>query len=226
MPALSHVVAEIERAGLVARGALRLDDAECEAGLAGLRTIVLVGTAGARGWSAFAEAPEYADGLADPLDRWSRRIVDALARVCGAQALYPFEGPPYCPFQRWAMRAEPLHISPLGLLIHPEYGLWHSFRGALGFAEPLEIAAIARRPSPCEACAARPCLHACPVGAFSGRDYDVEACVAHLRQDAGAPCRNGGCLARRACPVGADHAPGPAQAQFHMRAFLKARLAG
>ena len=26
------------------------------------------------------------------------------------------------------------HASPLGLLIHPDYGLWHGYRGALLFA--------------------------------------------------------------------------------------------
>jgi len=36
----------------------------------------------------------------------------------------------------------------------------------------------------------------------------------------------GGCLARRACPVGAEHAHQPAQAAFHMRAFLAARRPG
>jgi hypothetical protein len=35
-----------------------------------------------------------------------------------------------------------------------------------------------------------------------------------------------GCRARRACPVGAEHAYGPEQANFLMRAFLRARDAG
>ena len=34
---------------------------------------------------------------------------------------------------------------------------------------------------------------------------------------------DGGCLARRACPVGAEYAHGAEQAGFHMRAFLRAR---
>jgi hypothetical protein len=33
----------------------------------------------------------------------------------------------------------------------------------------------------------------------------------------------GGCLARRACPVGTDYAYDPRQAAFHMTAFLAAR---
>ncbi len=93
---------------------------------------------GREGWDAFAASPEASDGLDHPLDRWSRRLIEALARELGGKALFPFGGPPFLPFQRWAERAEPVHSSPIGLLIHPDYGLWHSYRGALGFAEALD----------------------------------------------------------------------------------------
>lgn len=223
MLALAAIVESIERCGLAARGAFALDDVDRQADLAGVNAIVLVGAAGARGWSAFADSPEAGDGRPDPLDRWSRRVIGALAAALGARALYPFGGPPHWPFQRWAMRAEAVHVSPLGLLIHPDYGLWHSYRGALAFAEPIAIPAFARRASPCETCVARPCLSACPVGAFAADGYDVDACAGHLRDEEGRACMDGGCLARRACPVGAEHAHGPEQTRFHMRAFLNAR---
>ena len=222
--ALAPIVAAIEDRGLAARGAFALDDADCASGLDGLAAIVLVGVAGARGWDAFATSPEVRDGRADPLDRWSRRIVDALAADLGARPLYPFGGPPYWPFQRWAMRAEPVHAPPLGLLIHPDYGPWHSYRGALGFASPIDIPARAPRASPCESCVSRPCLSACPVGAFAPDGYDVAACAGHLRAETGSVCMNGGCLARRACPVGGEHRHGGEPAGFHMRAFLSARV--
>jgi ferredoxin len=220
---LVQVNREIERSGLAPRGALLLAGDERHGALQDVTTIVMVGAIGAQGWSAFAESPESDDDHPHPLDRWSRRIIDGLARALDAKALYPFEGPPYWPFQRWAMRAEPVHVSPVGVLIHPEHGLWHSYRGALGFREPLSIPATPPSPSPCGSCAARPCLAACPVGAFTIRGYDVAACAAHLSRPEGRPCMDGGCLARRACPIGIDRAHGQAQAQFHMRAFLKAR---
>ncbi|MEL6677498.1 MAG: ferredoxin, partial [Pseudomonadota bacterium] len=72
---------------------------------------------------------------------------------------------------------------------------------------------------PCPTCPA-PCTTACPVGAFGGGAYDVETCRAHVRSPAGSACRDGGCLARHACPVGADFAPPPAQAHHHMGSFL------
>jgi ferredoxin len=222
MLALAPIEAAIERCGLVTRGALPLADADRTAGLAGVAAIVLVGAAGTRGWQAFAASSEARDGLDDPLDRWSRRIIDDLAAAFGARPLYPFGGPPHWPFQRWAMRAEPLFVSPLGMLIHPDFGLWHSYRGALAFSQPIAIPPRKERVSPCEACLMRPCLTACPVGAFTIAGYDVAACASHLRKEGNA-CTDGGCLARRACPVGAEHAHGAGQMRFHMRAFLAAR---
>jgi hypothetical protein len=216
----------IRRTGLVPRGAVSLAEGERVGELAYMRTIVLAGMVGRDGWDAFAASPEAGDGLADPLDRWSRRLIESLAEELGAKALFPFGGPPFLPFQRWARRAEPVHSSPIGLLIHPYYGLWHSYRGALGFDEELAVAEPAPGLSPCETCAGRWCLKTCPVGAFSEAGYDVAACAGHLRSTAGGDCMAFGCRARRACPVGAEHAYGAEQASFLMRAFLRGRDAG
>ena len=220
------VFAAIERAGLVPRGAFLLEESERTGALADIRTIVLAGMAGREGRSAFSASPEASDGLADPLDRWSRRVIETLAAELGAKALFPFGGPPFLPFQQWARRAEPVHPSPIGILIHPRYGLWHSYRGALGLSENLAIAEPATVRAPCESCTGRWCLSACPVEAFSDAGYDVAACVGHLRSAAGADCMGFGCRARRACPVGAEHAYGPEEASFIMAAFLRGQDGG
>ena len=211
-------------AGLSLRGGFRLEPRERTGPLSGAQTIVLLGVFGAGQWPQFAAASEARDGAAHPLDRWSRRVVTQLAARFGAMPLFPFEGPPYWPFQGWALRAEPVSQSPLGLLIHPRYGLWHSYRGALAFPQALDLPAQEVAPSPCETCAEKPCLHTCPAGAltFEG-GYDVAACATHLRRAEGDVCLSGGCLARRACPVGAEYGQGPQQAHFHMAAFLAAR---
>ncbi len=219
------ILSAIRRSGLVPRGAFRLEDGERHGALSDVRTIVLAGVAGREGWDAFAASTEARDGIDHPLDRWSRRVIGALARDLGATALFPFGGPPFWPFQQWARRSEPVHPSPIGLLIQPRYGLWHSYRGALAFREALVIPKPEAVPSPCESCEGRWCLNACPVGAFSGSGYDVAACAGHLEDPAGADCMSAGCRARRACPVGAEHAYGPEQANFTMRAFLRAQAA-
>lgn len=183
----------------------------------GTGTLVLLGPRGAAMWDAFSAAPEAADGAADPLDRWSARVIGAIASRLGARALFPFGGPPHAPFFEWARASGRAWRSPIGLLVHDELGLWASWRGALAFPDRLDAAqATARRP--CDGCAA-PCRTACPVSAFGPTGYDVAACRAHLARPEGAPCREGGCLARRACPVGVGHAPAPAQAAFHLAAF-------
>jgi len=223
---IETVFSAIERAGLAARGAFRLAQSERTGTLADLQTIVLVGVAGRRGWDAYAASPEARDSVDDPLDRFSRRVIDALGAELGAKALYPFGGPPHWPFQQWARRAEPVHTSPIGVLIHPTYGLWHSYRGALAFVAALEVPPLEASQSPCDSCRERRCLSACPVEAFSVDGYDVAACAAHLRSVAGGDCMTGGCLARRACPVGAEHRHAPEQAAFTMGAFLRARDIG
>ena len=186
-------------------------------------TIYLLGALGNRMWEAFSASPEASDGQPDPLDRWSRRVIGGLAADLGAVALYPFGGPPYQPFQRWAERGEGAVASPVAMQVTPARGLWASYRGALGFREQIALAGR-EGAGPCPACPA-PCLTACPVDAFAGGTYDVPRCVAHITSPAGAACREGGCLVRHACPAGRDVAPPAEQRRFHMEAFIRARLA-
>lgn len=171
-------------------------------------------------WRAFDAARGRFPGK-DPLNAWTRAAVGPVARELGARALYPFAAKPHLPFQRWAMRADRVFPSPLGLLIHSEYGLWHAYRAALAFAEKLALPPRAEARSPCESCAAKACLSACPVDAFSSRGFDARSCAAFLDAADGADCTDRGCRARRACPVGQGRAHEPAQAQFHMRAFRR-----
>ncbi|MEO1640811.1 MAG: ferredoxin [Pseudomonadota bacterium] len=177
-------------------------------------TLSLIGPDEPAFWAIFTASEEYHDGRRDPLDRWSQRIVSEVAVKVGGEALFPFGGPPYQPFYTWAMKSGRAWPSPIGFLVHDRAGLFVSFRGAIRHAGK---ASSGTAPKPCDSCA-KPCATACPVGAFDD-GYDVEACKAHVRSDAGRDCRNKGCLARRACPVGQGLRL-PAQAQFHMEAFL------
>ena len=186
-------------------------------------SLVMVGNAGPDMWRAFAADT---DDEPDALDRWTGRVVGEVAAALGAAALFPFGEPPHHPFQRWGARAEALHHSPLGVLIHPDYGLWHAYRAALAFTRPIDLPAVDDRASPCESCADKPCLSTCPVAAFNGETYDIEACIWLLQEPGGEECMGGGCLARRACPVGPEYAYEPDQAGFHMTAFLKAQIEG
>jgi hypothetical protein len=214
-----------ERLGLTARGGFHPQHGDDvpplpDGGAPG--TLVLLGFVARGGFDRFATSAEAGDGEPDPLDRWSRLRIGGLAAAFAGVPLFPFGGPPWHPFQRWAQRSETVYPSPLGLLIHPDWGLWHSWRGAVALRERLELPSRDERPSPCASCSGRPCLSACPVGAFSGTGYDAAGCRAHLAGRDGGECMAEGCLARRACPVGRDHAYAAAQASFGMAAFRRA----
>ena len=101
--------------------------------------------------------------------------------------------------------------------------MWHGYRGALLFDVAFALPPRARRASPCESCSERACLRGCPVSAFGASGFDAGACARELARVPEPACMGGACLARRACPVGRDYAYLPAQARFHMRAFLEAQ---
>jgi len=187
------------------------------------RTVLVIGNAGSEIWPRFRDSPEF-EQAADPLNAWTQRVVGRIAADHGATAVYPFGGPPYHPFQQWARRAAPVFASPIGMLIHPRFGLWIAFRGALLFGERLALEAPSESVSPCEVCADRPCLSTCPVGAFSPAGYDVPACAGYLVGESGRSCLDRSCRARLACPVGTDHAYDPDHGRFHMAAFAASHV--
>jgi ferredoxin len=181
----------------------------------GCCTLLLLGPAQPGFWPHLQAQPEW-DGNPDPVDRWSRRVIGRLACDLGAKALFPFGGPPWHPFQTWALRSGRTWQSPVRLLVHDAQGLMVSFRGALALKQP--IALPAPPPNPCTGCGA-PCLTACPPRALTGAGYDVPACHAFLDRPEGADCMSCGCAVRRACPVSARHARMPEQSAYHMRQF-------
>lgn len=208
--------------GLVPRGGFSVAaDAEPVVGSGGQRiaAIVLIGNVGGAMWPHFAAGRRAED---NPLDGWTKRVVGPVALQLGAEAAYPSDRP-YRPFQRWARRAEPVHPSPVGILIHPDYGLWHAYRAALLFEAPVTVPEVAGRESPCASCPDKPCLGGCPVGAFSAAGFDDRVCASHLRSGAEPACLSLGCRARDACPVARQWRYGDAQIAFHMAAFFRAR---
>ncbi len=187
-------------------------------------TVVMVGNAGPDMWRTFSAAVDAKRRAndANPLDAWTEATLRATAAELGADVAFPFGGPPYHPFQRWAMRAEGIEASPIGPLIHPTFGMWHAYRGAVLFGQRVALPVAAEEPNPCRSCADKPCLAACPANAFSNGTYDVPACTDHLASSAETACMETGCLARRACPIGHDYVYEPDQIAFHMDRFLRA----
>ncbi len=225
--AANVTLAEINRhfggTGLFVRGAFLPVPADGVPALADGRapeTVVLVGNAGKAMWGAFRQDMPAPAGK-DPLDNWIDAHLERAAAALGAGLVYATRKP-WPPIQRWALRAGGVFRSPIGILIHPEFGLWHVYRGALLFAERLDLPPVAagEADSPCDRCAKKPCLTTCPVEAFSPSGFDALACVGHVESPKGKACTMGGCLARRSCPVGRPHAYPLEEGAFHMAAVV------
>jgi ferredoxin len=184
--------------------------------LEGVQTMLLLGPLEPGFWAHFTASDEYRDGQADPLDRWSERVISDLANAMDAQAFFPFGGPPYQPFTQWARGSGQAHVSPVGLLVHDRAGLWLSYRGALGLKQRLDLPDTL--PSPCLSCEKQPCITACPVDALKPDIYDVAACKADLERPEN-HCMSKGCAVRRACPVSQNYGRNESQSAFHMEAF-------
>ncbi len=180
---------------------------------AGTQSLLLLGPKEPGYWRHVTAAPEWRGP--DPIDRWSRRVIGAIAGELGGQALFPFGGPPWHPFYRWALRTGRIWDSPVRLLVQADQGLMVSFRGALALAERIDVPGAVR---PCDSCA-QPCLDACPAGALGAAGYDVPACHAFLDRPEGADCLNSGCAVRRACPVSQGYARLPEHSAYHMGTF-------
>ncbi len=186
--------------------------------LQGFGTVLLLGPREPGFWQGFTQDKEFQDGAANPIDRWSARVIIGLATTFQARPLFPFAGPPYQPFFSWALRSGRCHSSPINLLVHDVAGLFVSFRGALAFPQRFELPTVA--PSPCLSCPEQPCQSACPVGAFEQGVYDVPACATEIRSAEQHSCKTQGCAARRVCPVSKSYGRVEAQSEFHMQVFL------
>jgi hypothetical protein len=195
--------------------------------LAGAEAALVVGSGGPTFFDRFArEALEARDGRSDPLDRYTRRVVElAVPRALeplgvGHAVAFPFQrtdGGSYLPFQRLGRAAVLGAPGPLGLQIHATYGPWWAYRAlvvvdcALPPAQALGDA--------CAGCPA-PCVATCPVGAVQASGFVVPAC--HARRLA-APACHLSCAARIACVRGPEHRYRDEELAFHMRASMPRR---
>ena len=156
VPTLAQIAAQCAKQHLAVLGGFACDDDPSVP--AGTRTLLLLGPLEPGFWAHLTAQPEW--GGADPVDRWSRRAIGQIACDLGAKALFPFGGPPYQPFQSWALRTGRMWESPVRLLVQSEQGLLVSFRGALALKDAIDVPQPL--PRPCDTCAA-PCLTACAL---------------------------------------------------------------
>ena len=125
---------------------------------------------------------------------------------------------PHVPLQKLGTVAGWHHASPMGIGIHPEFGLWFAYRALVcvdmvftpGVCVSGRWSALRESGSQvvdntsesvCDTCETRACQSACPAGAVTfGQLPDMARCST-FRLSENSPCASQ-CLARNACPVG------------------------
>jgi len=166
------------------------------------RQLILLGHGGTTLWAALK-----ASGIvsANPIDDFSRATVDQWFaanfpdNVC--RILYPGGNPPS--LQRLGQLAGWHHPSPFMVGINAYWGSWFAYRVVLLADTELAPTPALAGQSPCVSCSSQPCRPACPAGALPESGFVLQACLSYRRQPDSA-CRSA-CLARLACPVGAEH---------------------
>jgi hypothetical protein len=198
------------------------DGAPWQGWLPGCRAVVVVGSGGPALWrAAVARGPRP-----DPVDGLVRAVLDGLPPGPGRRWTRIAGDVPEQPDARTLAVAAGLGWpSRLGLVLHPTYGPWLGVRAVAFTTDPLPPTGPLAAPAPCETCAA-PCATACPAAAIAPT-WHADRCLPH--RAAHTTC-DGGCLARSACPVGAEHVYDATAHRYHQhppsRASILAALTG
>jgi len=184
-------------------------------------TLLLIGNAGADFWGHFTQGMRDGD---DPIDHFSlTRAQSVLSTTEGfspgsLKPLYPGDRP--LPLQQLGTCAGWHHPSPLGLGIHPQWGLWFAYRALFICDQPLPMRTAKPSPAPCDGCSGRNCMANCPATALTaGSPIDMGAC-ARYRLSSGSACTHR-CLARESCPVSAQARYCREQITYHYRLSLE-----
>lgn len=169
---------------------------------AGFGQLILLGHGGRRLWECVQQA-----GLdsAHPIDAYCIATVDR----CFAQFLpdrryrvvYPGDAP--VGLQSLGSLAGWHHASPLMIGIDHEWGSWSAYRAVVLADTDFCPSPAVDRGHPCQGCAGQPCIAACPADALADGRFALDKC-SRYRLLPDSPCAHG-CLARLACPVGAEH---------------------
>lgn len=191
---------------------------------ANLPQLILLGAAGRGLWRAMGGVGE-GDGenfSVHPVDQYSTAVTKKfIARYLGAPRvcfLYPGDFP--LPLQQLGAALGWSHPSPLGLHIHPEFGLWFAWRAAFLANTALPATPRKTTSSPCANCADKPCIIACPAGAVHAtKHFAIQTCASHRLSAASPSCRST-CHARLSCPAGAKYRYSADQFAYHSRRAL------
>ena len=161
-------------------------------------------------------------GLAspDPIDQFTHTQVTAwLERHHPTRRFhFVYPGATLLGLQRLGTLAGWHHPSPFMVGIDSEWGSWFAYRAVVLTDTDLPPTTRREGASPCDTCAGRMCVSACPAGALT-QGFNLTACMSY-RLSPGSSCQDR-CVARNSCPVGADHRYSDAQIRYHYGQSMK-----
>lgn len=170
--------------------------------LEGFRQLILLGHGGRRLWDCVQAA-----GMASehPIDDYCvatlERILGPLLPAGGYRVVYPGEA--VIGLQSLGKLAGWHHPTPFMVGINAAFGSWSAYRAVVLADSAFCPSPPEQHTSPCTSCQTPPCIAACPAKALAGGVFSFELC-SNYRLQADSRCALG-CLARLACPVGAEH---------------------
>lgn len=166
------------------------------------RQLILIGHGGRRMWEAV-----QASGIKGehPIDEFSIRTAsDWFAHQYPKRAFEViFPGSGRIGLQALGRLAGWHHDSPLRVGINDRWGTWYAYRVVILADSEIAPTPVAETHSPCEVCEVDACVATCPAGAVSRESYSLENCITY-RKLPNSPCATR-CIARIACPAGAEH---------------------
>lgn len=176
--------------------------------------LILIGSGGPLLWT-YLKSPHIHEN--HPIDTYVGECVNNFAHtVFGDQApviLYPRSDLVF-PLQQLGHILGLTKKSPLGIDLHPDFGLWFAYRALLWTSEDVPMINPPAWSSPCETCVDKPCVSNCPSQAVTVQSFNIKNC-ANYRLLANSSCANR-CLSRLACPFHAEQRYSDEQIRYHM----------
>jgi len=186
--------------------------------LTNCQSAIVFANGGTQFWECFVEDiranPEHFTEHQHPVDDFVLRCIESVDSVPNHTRRWitcSEDSDVFLDFRVLAERVGLGHQSPVGLLIHPEYGLWVSMRMVLLTTEHLSHTVLSTV-SPCTGCETKPCINACPAGAVSISGWSVQKCASFHREST--VCE-GVCYSRMRCPVGSQYRHSKLQHLYH-----------
>jgi len=184
------------------------------------KQLLVFGHGGRDMWQALQQSPDASQS--DPIDHFSVHAVQNYFNQehadCSHCLLYP-DSVQNMPLQALGKLAGWHHDSPFRIGINAEYGPWFAYRAVALTDTALTPTTAMNGASPCQSCADKPCISACPANALLSGDLSLQQCMEYrLQHDS--RCKSQ-CISRLACPVGSKHRYSNEQIAYHYNTSMK-----